>query len=218
MRFFAIVLANQVKADLKNKTIFILRHGETDFNKQGKVQGRGVNASLNDSGREQARKAGVRLSDVPFDVVYTSSLTRTHETVAQFNLNGTSVKSHDGFDEISWGNQEGKEASYESKGLYSDTVHGWKRGELELNVGGGENPIQVMQRQKIAMQRVMDEEASNILICMHGRAMRVLLCWILNYPLNYMDGFPHYNCSYYVLGYRNQSFYLKEFNQVDHLK
>ena len=75
-----------------------------------------------------------------------------------------------------------------------------------------------MNRQKEAMEIVMASEAENILICMHGRAMRVLLCWTLNYPLNYMDGFPHLNCSYYVLNHRHDSFYLKDFNQIEHLK
>lgn len=203
---------------MKSKTLYILRHGETDFNKKGMVQGRGVNASLNDQGIIQAQKAGRQLSNVSFDVVYTSALIRTHETVGEFSLNGTPVISHDGFDEISWGNQEGKEASYEAKNLYANTVNGWKRGELSLNVGGGENPLQVMERQKIAMQSVLENDAQSVLVCMHGRAMRVLLCWTLNYPLSYMDGFPHENCAYYTLGYRNESFYLKDFNQTEHLQ
>lgn len=202
---------------MKNKTIYILRHGETDFNKKGMVQGRGVNASLNEQGRKQASRAGHHLSEIQFDAVYTSALIRTQETVAQFGLNGTPSFEHDGFDEISWGNQEGQVASYDAKTLYADTVNGWRRGELTLNVGGGENPIEVMERQKKAMQMVLENDSENVLICMHGRALRVLLCWTLNYPLNYMDGFPHQNCGYYVLGYRKSSFYLKAFNQVDHL-
>lgn len=181
------------------------------------VQGRGVNASLNEAGRMQAKLAGQHLARVPFDKVYTSALIRTHETVGQFQLNGTPIIAHEGFDEISWGDQEGQVASYEAKTLYADTVNGWRRGELELNVGGGENPIQVMERQKVAMQQVLDDEGEHILICMHGRALRVMLCWTLNYPLNFMDGFPHQNCGYYVLGNRNGSFHLKGFNRVDHL-
>ncbi|MEP1032414.1 histidine phosphatase family protein [Ekhidna sp.] len=203
---------------MKSKTIFILRHGETDFNKKGMVQGRGVNASLNSQGIAQAKQAGNHLANVSFDAVFTSALIRTKETVAQFPLNGTPLVSHEGFDEISWGNQEGQVASYDAKTLYADTVKGWRRGDLHLNVGGGESPLQVMERQKEAMRIVVENEGENMLICMHGRALRVLLCWTLNYPLNYMDGFPHQNCGYYVLGYRNESYYLKDFNQVDHLR
>jgi len=181
------------------------------------VQGRGVNAGLNESGIDQARRAGQSFAGVKFDCVFTSALIRTQQTVEQLPINGAPVIAHPGLDEISWGNQEGKKASYEAKNLYADTVNGWRRGELHLNVGGGENPVQVMERQKEAMQHVLKADGENILVCMHGRAMRVLLCWTLNYPLQFMDGFPHANCSYYVLGYRRSSFFLKDFNQVGHL-
>lgn len=181
------------------------------------VQGRGVNASINETGMEQAKKAGQAFTDIQFDHVFTSELIRTKETVGQFLTTDVSITSLEGFDEISWGNQEGKQASYDAKNLYADTVNGWRRGELHLNVGGGENPVEVMERQKEALRQVLETDGENILVCMHGRAMRVLLCWTLNYPLNYMDGFPHENCSYYVLGYRRNSFYLKGFNRVEHL-
>jgi broad specificity phosphatase PhoE len=37
-----------------DKELYIIRHGETDLNKQGIVQGRGINSDLNDTGRAQA--------------------------------------------------------------------------------------------------------------------------------------------------------------------
>lgn len=215
---FAILTANQRKQDLKSKTIYLLRHGQTDLNLKGMVQGRGVNASLNKTGREQAIKAFNALRDTSFDSIYTSSLIRTHETVAPFLNNGLELISHAGFDEISWGNQEGKEATMESKNLYAETVNGWRNGQLSLNVGGGENPLQVMERQKEAMNVVMIDPGERILVCMHGRAMRILLCWLLKYPLNYMDGFPHDNCAYYQLISHNESFFVKRFNEVAHLQ
>jgi len=181
------------------------------------VQGRGIDASHNENGIAQARQAGRAFNSIDFDRVYTSELIRTKETIGQFITNGTPISSLAGFDEISWGNQEGVVASQEARNLYAETVKGWSEGNLELNVGGGESPLEVMERQKGAMQEVLVGDDANVLICMHGRAMRVLLCWTLNYPLNYMDGFPHNNCSYYVLSWRNNAFYLNDFNRTDHL-
>ncbi|GAB4237013.1 MAG: hypothetical protein Tsb0034_11920 [Ekhidna sp.] len=181
------------------------------------VQGRGVDPSLNDEGIRQSLSAFNVLKKEGFDHIYTSSLKRTHETVRPFVEAGIMTSAYEGFDEISWGNQEGKEASYEAKNLYAATVNGWREGNLELNVGGGENPLQVMERQKKAMQEVLNSDHERVLICMHGRAMRVLLCWVLNYPLSYMDGFPHQNCAYYAINYRSDRFYLKHFNKIDHL-
>ena len=180
------------------------------------VQGRGVDASLNETGRTQADKVFHHLREVSFDVVYTSALVRTHQTAKGFIDAGIPHRVHDGFDEISWGSQEGVEATTEAKTLYARTVQSWQDGKLHLNVGGGESPIQVMERQKVAMQEVLDFEGSTILVCMHGRALRVLLCWLLNHSLRYMDGFPHDNCAYYKLTYRGD-FVIEEFNVKEHL-
>ncbi|MBE7179132.1 MAG: histidine phosphatase family protein, partial [Mucilaginibacter polytrichastri] len=66
------------------KTLYIIRHGETELNKKGIVQGRGINASLNETGKRQAREFFEAYQDVPFDRIYTSTLQRTHQTVQHF--------------------------------------------------------------------------------------------------------------------------------------
>lgn len=181
------------------------------------VQGRGINASLNETGQKQAEKAFDSLKNIPFDHIYTSELIRTKETVKHFLEQGIPHASHEGFDEISWGNQEGVKATLEEKNMYAHTVDQWSKGNLKLNVGGGETPIEVMDRQKIAMRNVIESNHETILICMHGRAMRVLLCWLLNYPLNYMDGFPHQNCAFYKLNYTSERFAINQFNVANHM-
>ncbi|MEM0941215.1 MAG: histidine phosphatase family protein [Bacteroidota bacterium] len=202
---------------MKNKTIFVLRHGETDLNKYGMVQGRGVDASLNETGREQAAKTYLHLKNIPFDAVFTSALKRSQETVKFFIEDEIPHIKHAGLDEISWGNQEGVKATLEAKNLYAQTIKGWQEGKLELSVGGGESPVEVMERQKGAVDEILNYDGKTILVCMHGRAMRILLCWLLKYPLNYMDGFPHNNCAYYKLIYRGEDFFVKEFNYCRHL-
>lgn len=181
------------------------------------VQGRGVNASLNETGRQQARKTFEYLKDIPFDSIYTSELIRTRETVSGFEEAGYQLHALSGFDEISWGSMEGVKATTEEKNLYAQTVKEWQSGNLEANVGGGESPIEVMNRQKIAMQKVLSSSDQTILICMHGRAIRILLSWLLNYPLQFMDGFPHKNCCYYKLKNTGSQFVIEEFNVTSHL-
>ena len=195
----------------------MLRHGETDYNKNGMVQGRGVDAFLNETGVEQARRAYHALKEIPFKTAFTSTLVRTHQTVNGFLNDGLQHIILEGLDEISWGDQEGVKASLEAKNLYAQTVQSWREGKLELNVGGGESPIEVMRRQEEAWKQIVDCPDDHILICMHGRAIRVLLCWLLNYPLNYMDGFPHQNCAYYKLVLRGGDLFVDEFNQTAHL-
>jgi uncharacterized phosphatase len=59
--------------------LVLVRHGETDWNLAGRIQGRS-DIPLNDTGREQARAAGQRLAAERWDVIAASPLSRAHET------------------------------------------------------------------------------------------------------------------------------------------
>lgn len=59
--------------------IYVLRHGITRWNKLKKVQGV-VDIPLAPEGIELAKRTGEALKDVPFDVCFTSPLTRARET------------------------------------------------------------------------------------------------------------------------------------------
>lgn len=59
--------------------IYIVRHGQTDWNVEGRYQGR-IDVELNDKGIEQAKKIQEKLSDVKFDKVFSSPLKRALET------------------------------------------------------------------------------------------------------------------------------------------
>jgi len=62
---------------LQQKTIYLIRHGETDFNRRGVVQGSGVDSDLNDMGRAQAQAFFQAYQHVPFEKLYVSGLKRT---------------------------------------------------------------------------------------------------------------------------------------------
>ena len=69
--------------------IYFVRHGETDWNKDRKIQGQ-VNIALNEFGRHLARETAKGLKDIPFDVCFTSPLDRAKET-AKIILEGREV-------------------------------------------------------------------------------------------------------------------------------
>ncbi|MBQ3946407.1 MAG: histidine phosphatase family protein, partial [Alphaproteobacteria bacterium] len=58
---------------------YIVRHGQTDYNKEHKLQGR-LDTPLNETGMEQAKTIAESLKDIHFDVIYYSPLTRAKQT------------------------------------------------------------------------------------------------------------------------------------------
>jgi len=202
------------------KTIYIIRHGETDLNKKGIVQGRGMDTDLNEHGRRQAEAFYRAYRHIPFDKIYTSTLKRTHQTVRQFIDSGIPWVQYPGLDELAWGVYEGQESSEEMRMAFRQMMHYWLNGELHQKFERGESPLEVKERQLTVLEKLIELNNSedNILICMHGRAMRLFLCLLLDLPLTSMDKFPHLNTSLYKVEYNGQKFRIAEFNNTDHLK
>lgn len=200
------------------KKIYITRHGQTDFNKKGIVQGSGVDSDLNDTGRAQAKAFYQQYKDHPFDKLYVTALKRTHQSMQGFIDAGIETEALPELNEISWGIREGVPVDAEGNRYYLQMIKGWQEGKTDMAIEGGESPKQVAERLKRGMEKIMlATDEKEVLICMHGRSMRVLLTVLLNYPLNCMDLFEHKNLGLYVLEYTGSMFKLVSYNDVSHL-
>ena len=203
---------------MKSKKIYLVRHGQTDFNSKGIVQGSGVNSSINKTGKLQSDAFYAAYRQIEFDCVYTSELKRTQESVRKF-IDNTKHVALPGLNEISWGIQEGREVTAESDKYYYGVINEWRAGNTALEIEGGESPEQVSARQDDALAHIMaQEDEKTILICHHGRAMRVLLCKLLSYPLKYMDFFEHTNLGLYQILYTGSMYRIEKFNDQKHLE
>ncbi len=89
--------------------IYVVRHGQTDWNKEGKVQSR-ADIPLNETGREQAREIREQLKNVVFDGVYSSELCRAIET-AEIISGSKNVIRDERLSEVDNGKFEGVEVS-----------------------------------------------------------------------------------------------------------
>lgn len=201
----------------KEKNIYIVRHGQTDFNLKGIVQGRGVDSSLNETGVRQARLLFDKYKDIPFDSILTSTLRRTHQTVSPFTEIGHQHETKVALDEISWGIFEGVEHDAIIQSTYHNILQSWQKGELHNKVEGGESPIELAERQRPIIEELWDTSFDNILLCSHGRAMRALLCGFLDRPLSEMDSFSHDNTCVYQLSLTDNGCILRLKNDLSHL-
>jgi probable phosphoglycerate mutase len=204
---------------LISQKIYLVRHGQTDYNLQGIVQGSGVDASLNDTGRGQALAFFHAYRAIPFDRVYTSKLKRSKESVSRFVESGLEVEHLEALNEISWGSKEGQRITPDEDEYYHWMLKQWQLGQTHIPIEGGESPDSVALRQRkfIDLFRARPED-KNILVCMHGRAMRILLCQLLNYPLRSMDMFEHQNLCLYLLHHSGNQLTVERYNNTDHLK
>jgi len=213
-------IADRQGGSLTQKTIYLIRHGETDFNRRGIVQGSGVDADLNEMGRAQAMAFFLAYQHVPFQKIYISGLKRTYQTAEPFIELGIPYEKLTGLNEISWGIMEGKAPGNLDNEYYRALIEAWESGRTDQPTEGGESPDQVAARQKEAIDVILshpDEET--VLVAMHGRAMRILLSWITNQPLSHMDQFEHSNvCLYKLLyDYESTTFTITQANDTAHL-
>ena len=204
---------------MKKKTFYFIRHGQTDLNLRGIVQGRGVNSPLNTNGLKQAYAFFDAYQDVLFDKVYTSTLLRTHQTVEKFINKGVPTEQLEGLDEISWGIYEGKVQDETIMTGFAQVVESWRNNDLDLAIELGESPNTVVKRQKEAITYMLQQEKEEtVLVCMHGRALRILLCHLTDVPVNLMDDFPHTNTSLYILEHENGKFTITDHYNTSHLE
>lgn len=201
------------------KTFYFIRHGQTDLNLKGIVQGRGVNSPLNDNGKKQAQAFYDAYKHIPFDKVYTSTLLRTHQTVEQFVRDGIPMEELDGLDEISWGIYEGKEQDETILSGFEKVVSQWQNNDLDLAIENGESPNQLVTRQKEAIQHMLKQPGERtVLVCLHGRALRILLCHLTDVPVCRMDDFPHTNTALYIVEYEDGAFKIVDHYNTAHLE
>ena len=203
---------------MEEKQLYIIRHGETDLNRQGIVQGRGMNTDLNELGRRQAEAFYQAYKHLPFEKVYTSTLKRTHQTVQRFIDSGIPWMQYAGLDEMGWGVYEGLASTDATKKAFGTIIQNWSDGQLHLKFENGESPLEVKARQLEVLEHILEHDpAELILICMHGRALRLFLCLLMDLPLSEMERFPHQNTALYRVAYNGSAFRILDFNNTDHL-
>jgi broad specificity phosphatase PhoE len=201
-----------------DKELYIIRHGETDYNKLGIVQGRGVNTELNELGRKQGEAFYQYYKNVSFDKVYTSALKRTHQTVKSFIEEGIPWEQLPELDELSFGIWEGKESKEDWVSAFREMNNYWQSGQCDLSFEKGESPNQVSRRLQEALDIILSRsDEKRVLVCMHGRSLLVLLCILTQSPISCMTNFGHSNTCLYRVSYVDGRFNVLEANDVRHL-
>lgn len=201
------------------KHFFIIRHGETEYNKLRLLQGRGIDASLNKKGRLQALAVSKVLESYPITRIVTSSLIRTKQTAAPFAQHThTEIESWSEFDEMSFGDFEGKPFFDVIKHL-QELQEVWSNGQTDVEVPGGESPNEVFKRSSSKLFDIAKNSTeSHIALFIHGRLIRILLSGILGYGLKNMQNIEHENGAINHITWEKGVFHPNRLNMTEHLE
>ena len=204
-------------------TLYLARHGQTDYNRDGIVQGRGVDLSLNATGRAQADRLADRLADLPLDAIYASELKRAQETAVVVARHHPHLTVHHvgDFDEMAWGVWEGKTREEDDvEAVFEEAYRRWAAGEYAYRIEGGESILEVQARALRGIEGVLARhEGETVLVVSHGRLLRVLLASALpEYGLDRMAEFRHHNTSLSRLRWDGDRFHADFLNDVGHLQ
>ena len=163
------------------KRIILVRHGETDWNKQGRFQGQ-IDIPLNQNGKAQAKAASEFLKTISIQKAFSSSLSRPRET-AQIILKehpGIDISLKNNLKEIGHGKWEGKLES-EIKSDWPGLLEAWKTLPEKVQMPDGENIKEVSTRsitgwREICKDLKNDETA---LVVAHDAVNKTILCHLL---------------------------------------
>ena len=173
--------------------IYLIRHGETDLNAKGLLQG-WVDEPLNQNGRRLAVLTGRAMKGIHFDDAISSPLKRAKETaeiVLRESGNRVRVTTDDRIKEINCGTLEGKPISVMGEAgrlHYEDPFH-------FAGFPGGENILDVCERtQQFFKELIMRDDGKTYLIGIHGCALRAILNPLYGDPTDFWQERVPYNC------------------------
>tara|TARA_B100000287_G_C20658444_1_gene789319 strand:- start:891 stop:1487 length:597 start_codon:yes stop_codon:yes gene_type:complete len=195
--------------------LYIIRHAETEYNKKGIIQGSEVDSDINSTGEKQSELFYNYYKNIKFDKIYVSALKRTFQTVSRFVDNGTPYEKIIEFNEISWGVNQGKNDDLED---YKKLIDTWLDGDLDNKFDEGESPNEMSERLVNGFNKVLNDNHDTVLMCIHGRALRILLSKIIDNDLTKMDRYIHSNTGLYIIDYINKGFNVVEMNSRKHIE
>ncbi|MEP6965108.1 MAG: histidine phosphatase family protein [Polaromonas sp.] len=154
--------------------IVAIRHGETTWNVDTRIQGH-LDIPLNATGRQQAARMAQALRDEPIAAVYASDLTRAWETAEYLGrAHGLEVTAEEGLRERGFGDFEGKTFA-EIEALLPDQSLRWRKREPEFAPPGGESLLALHRRVVEAAERLAARHRGELIALVgHGGVMDVL--------------------------------------------
>lgn len=195
--------------------IYLVRHGETDWNKNGKIQGQ-TDIPLNKEGERLARVTSEGLKDIPFEKAYTSPLIRAKRT-AELILAGRGLRAREDrrIMEMNFGSGEGESIKEISRNPFHRLHYFIYHPQWYLiPPRGGETFGMLRARAADFMENELlplEGKYEYILVTAHGGLIREILGWLNGIRRSdFWKGTPQKNCSVNIIECTNGKFKVLE--------
>jgi broad specificity phosphatase PhoE len=164
---------------------WLVRHGQTDWNLEGRFQG-GRDIALNLNGKDQASRIAKRLQEVQFEAIYSSPLLRarhTAERIAEMNENHPEIQLDDRLVEVDLGEWEGM--LFEDIQRQNPSEFEMRKTDpLHARPPGGETALEVATRIAGAADEIANRHPQGrVLLVSHGLTMAAFICLAQDIPL-----------------------------------
>lgn len=199
--------------------LYVIRHGETEANKEGRFQGWTDNP-LNEKGIELAEITGKAMKGIVFDGCYSSPLLRARQTaeiILQESGNGSvPVICDDRIKEINMGTWEEKRFRTEQRDIPLEKAKEFFNKPFEFpGFPEGETARQVCERtQDFLKELTAADDGKTYLISIHGFAMRAMLNYLYDDPSDFWQKHVPLNCEVNILEASNGRVRFAEKNKV----
>ena len=166
--------------------LFLIRHGQTDWNRLGKYQGQ-ADVPLSKEGLRQAEQLAQHFPADALDIIYTSDLQRAWKTAERLAERFSSpMKADKALRELNFGDWEGLTYQEIAAKWPQEVAHLFGAPE-KLNIPGGETFPALQQR---AMEKIHEIRAENegktVAVVAHGAIIKAILTGLLHMPIHYV--------------------------------
>lgn len=199
-------------------TLTIVRHGETEWNIAGRIQGF-QNSQLTENGRRQVEMLSEALSHRSFDAVYSSDQGRAVDTARIINrYHSLEIHTDPAMRERNFGVMEGHTLE-QIKEKYPEVYQGYRQRKADYRIPDGESLVQLYNRVTNGLKRIVETHpARRILIVAHGGVLDCTMRMVFNYTLDTRRNFEIQNAAintFYIYG---SDWNLAEWGNTDHFR
>ena len=197
------------------KELLLIRHGQTDWNTQGRVQGGG---DLNNTGITQSNLLAKVLQDSQASTIYTSPSKRTHQTAMiiatalSLEVNTTPL-----LKDIDYGVWSGALLADLIKDD-PDLFEQWEKDPSSVTFPEGESLLDLRTRISVFMDEITEKHSSDTVVVVTNESPIIsMLAVALDIPDSSHRNFHADNASLTVLQFKNTHYILSPFNDTSHL-